>query len=116
MTPVQAAFSALVVSMHIAGACPMPREIYNSDVVTISCQHSKDLKAGNRADSCYDAEYRITILPTSCERDVKDTDAFCRQKACHESYRHIKQACLHKTFSEAESSDVIKSEDCLEEK
>jgi hypothetical protein len=109
MTPVQAAFVALILAMHPPQPCEAPSESYSSGFVISACQ--QNAAKGQRADSCWSPITHATYLPTSCIDLFTD---YCKHLACHEVYRHIAQACMGKHFTVAEPSEVIEHENCLD--
>jgi hypothetical protein len=110
MTPVQAAFIAIIGTTQAPLPCPMPHEGYNSEFIVSSC--SQYTEHGNRPESCYAPPSKAIYLPTSC-KDAGIGDSYCNKLACHEAKRYVDQVCFKVTYKEPEPKEVIAAEGCL---
>ena len=104
MTPVQAAFVALVAFWHPHKKCLMPKVIYSTDFVTKSCQAFA--QHGKKALACYIPATKTIVLPDTCEDNPRHD---CLKLLYHEMDRHVELACGH-ILREPEPDSVLAAE------
>lgn len=94
--------------VDLAVTCDMPTVIFDSDLITKSCQ-SFTLPKHN-ASSCYVPATKQVILPDSC--DSENPDEYCMRLIKHEFDRYIEQVCLRHTFNNIkEPQSVLDAEE-----